>query len=142
MDKAAWGPGPWQEEPDRVEFTEAGLPCLLLRGSSWGNWCGYAAVPPGHPAHGKDFDGIDVEVHGGLTYAQQCSGEICHVPQPGDPDNVWWLGFDCAHAWDLAPGLAASMGGLGSYDRTYKTVRYVERETRRLARQLAAMATP
>ncbi len=28
LPKPAWGPGPWQAEPDRVEWTHAALPCL------------------------------------------------------------------------------------------------------------------
>src|SRR5215510_304522 len=28
---------------------------------------------------------------------------ICHTPSPGEPDNVWWLGFDCCHLGDLYP---------------------------------------
>ena len=48
-------------------------------------------------------------MHGGLTYVDHCQeGEdeavtICHIPAPGEPDNVWWAGFDCAHAGDLSP---------------------------------------
>src|SRR5438067_12443361 len=110
-EKRKWGPGPWQDEPDRVDFEHAGLPCLILRGPV-GAWCGYAAVPPGHPLHGKGYSelydyetesGIDIRVHGGLTYAGACSGDICHVPRLGEPDDVWWFGFDCSHAGDLAP---------------------------------------
>ena len=82
IEKSAWGPGPWQDEPDRIEFEHAGLPCLMLRSTTGGNWCGYAAVPPGHPAHGKPYQDVDADVHGGLTYADKCRDYICHVPKP------------------------------------------------------------
>lgn len=49
--------GPWDSEPNRVEWKHAGVPCLAVR-NQFGAWCGYAAVPPGHPLHdcGHAFD--------------------------------------------------------------------------------------
>lgn len=156
FDKATWGDGPWTDEPDRVEWTHAGLPCLALRGPH-GHWCGYAAVPPGHPLHGKDYDTPDVDVHGGLTYAGKCSGRICHVPQPGESDDVFWFGFDCGHAGDFMPGMAALLRTFKIPDRLnqpydhaaalagewwvdkYRTLDYVQAEVNRLAEQLAAV---
>ena len=131
IDRSTWGRGPWDAEPDRVEFEHAGLPCLLRRNRS-GVWCGYAAVPPDHPWHGTHYDEVPVDVHGGLTYADACQGSICHVPKPGEPDNVWWFGFDCANLGDLVPGLWA--------DGDYRDMAYVRTETTRLAQQLAAKA--
>ena len=146
IDKAAWGPGPWQTEPDRVEFRHAGLPCLLVR-NRMGNWCGYAAVAPGHALYGRHCRDPDVHVHGGLTYADRCSGEICYVPEEGEPEDVWWFGFDCAHAYDLVPELEAYMRknaafrGLRDGHDTYRDVAYVRREAERLAEQLAKIVS-
>lgn len=142
IDKSTWGDGPWQTEPDRVEWDHAGLPCLALR-NHWGNWCGYAAVPPGHPLHGQDYDSVDVDVHGSLTYADRCDGPICHVPKPGEPDDVWWFGFDCGHCFDVMPAmdaraLARHEAPLHFPNASYKTLDYVQAETNRLAEQLAA----
>jgi hypothetical protein len=128
-----WGSGPWIDEPDRIEFEAHGLPCLMLR-NPFGAWCGYAAVPPGHPYHGKSD--ADVEAHGGITYAGTCdeSVGICHVPKPGEPDNVYWFGFDCSHCYDLTPGLRIPM-----LDHVvYRDVNYVRAEVEALAAQLAA----
>lgn len=136
-DKEKWGPGPWQNEPDRLEFEHAGLPCLMVR-SSLGNWCGYAAVPPGHPFHGQHYDKPDVEAHGGLTYGGACAGSICHVPKPGEPDDVWWFGFDCAHAYDVVPEIRHRLGGIFGGDK-YRNVVYVRHQVERLAEQLAAI---
>lgn len=157
VDRSIWGAGPWQDEPDRVEFEHAGLPCLALR-NHHGIWCGYAAVPPGHPLHGKPYDEIDVDVHGGLTYANVCAGHICHVPKPGEPDNVWWFGFDCGHGGDFSPGMHASLQlhGFreGNYDHAtavaaatwlvevYRDLPYVRAEIERLAGQLAELTSP
>lgn len=107
VDRTGWRDGPWSSEPDRVEWRAHGLACLIVRNDS-GALCGYVGVPPGHPWHGRDYcdDELDgVEVHGGLTYASPCSGPICHVARAGEPADVWWLGFDCIHAGDYAPGL-------------------------------------
>src|SRR5438477_3224946 len=76
--RSEWGPGPWQDEPDRVDFEHAGLPCLAHRGPS-GQWCGYVGLPPTHPAYGQHYDQVDVDAHGGLTYSDRCHGHICHV---------------------------------------------------------------
>lgn len=118
-DKSEWGAGPWVGEPDRVEWRIGGmlrgLVCLAVRGP-FGNWCGYVGVPPGHPAHGQHYgaDSIeDLHVHGGLTFAGPCDvgehAQICHVPEPGEPDAVWWLGFDCGHGLDYSPAMEATM---------------------------------
>lgn len=149
------GVGPWDAEPDRVEFrTRAGLPAILRR-SPWGAWCGYVAVAPHHTLHGKDYDQLgenDPTVHGGLTYCGPCqteeevegtsvekgkgNGLICHVPAPGEPDDVWWFGFDCAHGGDFVPGL-----GRFYEDDEYRDLAYVKKETEKLARQLKRATT-
>jgi hypothetical protein len=126
-----WARGPWDNEPDRVDFIHAGYSCFILRNQS-GNWCGYVGIPESHPCFGKDYNDVPVEVHGGLTYADLCSPPICHIPEPGMPDKVWWLGFDTAHWSDLTPLRLIDFGD----DVTYKDVTYVTTETKELAEQL------
>lgn len=155
IDKAAWGDGPWRDEPDRAEWRDksTGLTCLALRHSNIGQWCGYVAVPPGHPWHGLDYDDMPVEAHGGLTFVGRCQvddrparEQICHVPQPGEPDDVWWIGFDCLHLWDIGPAMEARERALGfpeyrelmSTRRSYKTLEYVRSECTNLAAQVHA----
>lgn len=152
VDKSSWGEGPWQTEPDRVDFVHAGLACLALRHPDHGFWCGYVGVPREHPDYGKQpEEGVDADVHGGLNYGDVCSGPICHVPQPGMPADVWWLGFDCGHLCDLAPGriarlriLSVSFPGLPDLPamprEVYRDLPYVRREIKRLADQLARRA--
>lgn len=130
-----------------------------------GPWCGYVGVPPGHPWHGADARSLDVWIHGGLNYSASCDVDmpiedgICHVPAPGRPGDVWWLGFDCGHWCDghwcdgspamdallarIAPELDIEyrklMDSLGiDAPRTgiYRTVSYVRAEVERLARQV------
>jgi hypothetical protein len=147
-DRSTWPPGPWDNEPDLVEWRDAhtGYPCLVVRGPV-GALCGYVGVPPGHPAHGKDYDDVplgDGYPHGGLTYSRACAGDVCHVPLPGEPDEVWWLGFDCAHSRDVCPGLLFIGGRVRPIfpGEVYKPIRYVQGECTELAAQLKALETP
>ena len=148
-----WPAGPWDGEPDKVQWPDAatGLPCLAVRNGWSGNWCGYVGVSPGHPAHGKDYDDASLyslEAHGGVTFAGACQpGDaedtgICHVPAPGESDGVWWFGFDCAHAWDISPGLLKLYGDRAfvmAQDSTYRDLPYMQNQCAYLAAQLASM---
>lgn len=144
IDRSKWPAGPWDGEPDRVEWrTAAGLPALITR-TTLGHLCGYVAVPPGHRAYGTtdDWDGLasSLHVHGGVTYGAKCSGHICHVPEPGEPDDVWWIGFDMAHSGDLCPYMLEHGGGYGgAFGDRYRTVDYVREQCEQLAAQLAGM---
>lgn len=141
VDRSGWPAGPWDSEPDRVEWKDeaTGLPCLIVRNAYQGFLCGYVAVAPGHPWHGKSYEDVDADVHGGLTYADSCHGNICHVPAQGEPDNVHWFGFDCAHAWDLSPNDIARRHTLYE-DEFYRTVEYAKGQCARLAAQIQAAA--
>lgn len=161
IDKSGWGGGPWHGEPDKIQWTDeaTGLPCLIVRNGG-GALCGYVGVAEGHPFFGVEYNGCAgkscgesycdhapdhaVEVHGGLTFSGFCQeGEhgICHVPAPGEPERVWWLGFDCGHFFDASPAYDARCGDayiFNGRDRTYRTVDYVRDECARLAAQLKA----
>jgi hypothetical protein len=173
VDKTEWGEGPWVDEHDKVQFLdeETGLPCIIKRGPM-GAWCGYVGVSEGHPAYKKHYDEVHdmfpdwdeeghLEVHGGLTFAGPCQPHdlgdevhaICHVVEDGEDDHVWWLGFDCAHGWDLMPHVRAANRrryeetgdelwndlNKNPRDETYRDQAYVTKEVRQLAKQLAAM---
>jgi hypothetical protein len=64
---------------------------------------------------------------------------ICHVPEPGRPDDVWWFGFDCAHAWDFSPGYAELGWDFHTGDETYRDRAYAEGYVGSLAKQLAGI---
>lgn len=147
----------WETEPNRTQFEHAGFTCITRRADRLLHWCGYVGVPPGHPWHGKSWnDDLPVSVHGGITYGEKCDGDpvggVCHVAADGTPDDVWWLGFDCAHSGDYSPGIRAGalhsrdpfasfyMGDDGQGD-VYRNLAYVQAECRSLAEQ-AARARP
>lgn len=121
----------WLKEPDRKEFKYEGFDCLIQRAKVTGSLCGYVAVPKGHPWFEKSYNDIEADVHGGLTYANHCSGHICHKSDDNSDDKVWWVGFDCAHAWDLSPKLM--FGRL--QDCVYRDIEYVEGQVKHLADQ-------
>lgn len=67
---------------------------VLVRHNFLGYRCGYVGVPKGHPLYGTGYDKAEdmgLHAHGGLTFA----GEFEALG-----DGLWYLGFDCAHAWD------------------------------------------
>lgn len=140
-DRSSWPAGPWSREPDKLSWkTEAGLPGMIVR-NGMGGLCGYVAVVEGHMAFGLGCGDVSVDVHGGITYGSACAGHICHVPEPGEPDHVWWLGFDCAHSFDAVPGEIAWDRKHGYATRgEYRDVDYVTAEVEKLAAQLARMA--
>jgi hypothetical protein len=101
MDKTLWGAGPWQMEPDQLEFEYKGFKCELKR-NHVGCWCGYVGIPKDNPIladiddindedyMNMDYDNIPLDVHGGLTY-----GKLV--------EDLYWVGFDCAHLGDYWP---------------------------------------
>ena len=103
-----------------------------------------------------------LDVRGGVTFADGCDEDpeygICHRQAPGEPQHVFWFGFDCGHAPDLAPAhearmqeLARSIPALEGIARetvafsaarphwrpVYRTLAYVQGQCARLAAQLA-----
>lgn len=152
IDKTKWPErGEWDQEPDKAQWTDAetGLPCLAVRNRA--HWCGYVGVTEDHPAFKKDGETLDVDVHGGLTFSGMCQpGEgdarICHVPDPGESEYVWWLGFDCAHWGDYRPAelpeileINRRFSLFGNFQEHYRNLAYVKSECASLAQQLHQM---
>lgn len=133
---------PWETEPDHVEFEHVGYPCILHRGPV-GAWCGYVGIPSTHPFYKKEYNSdLEVDVHGGLTYASECQGAICHKVAEGETDDRWWFGFDCSHYGDLWPGSSSLIfdimnAGGPLRDGVYRDIDYVTAETKKLAEQLS-----
>ena len=152
-DKSKWKHG--CDEPDKIEFIdpETDMACLMVRHGGAGHWCGYVGVESSHPMYevssSGDFESSDVRalhelsVHGGITFTDKCKPEahpsegVCHVPFPGRTDDIWWIGFDCAHTHDVSPLRDSNM----QFEfATYKSQKYVENQIRQLAVQLKEAA--
>lgn len=137
------GDRPWENEPNRLEFTAHGLQCLIMRHSELGHLCGYVGVNRSHPTYGLFYDSYgnlarlsiqrklgDIKVHGGLTFAERGNGKEWAA-------DLWWFGFDCAHSDDYCPKLHLSQS-----DAVYRDINYVRAETEKLAKQLASIRYP
>lgn len=151
LDRSEWPAGPWDDEPDKIQWEDekTGLPCLIVR-NHFGALCGYVGVPRGHRFYETRYDDVYADgdyppVHGGLTFASKCSAgpeneAICHLVEPGEDDDVWWLGFDCGHYLDVQPRMLAlsKQYGFGaeSPQVSYKPVGYVQNNIEELAEWL------
>jgi hypothetical protein len=84
-------PGPWdldfKNHPElQYQFYYKDYDCAIRRGGMWA-WCGYVKIPETHPYYDKNFDDMDIDVHGGFT--------------GGDDEGR--IGFDTCHAGDIWP---------------------------------------
>lgn len=139
IDKTTWGPGRWRSEVDKLDWIdqESGLRCLIVRNANYGNLCGYVAVEPPHLLYGRHVDDVpSLEVHGGITWADNFVQDQPEAEPPGVED-VWWFGFACSNAGlkDLDPAMTHFADAPEGY--VYRNIGYTQRECFRLARQLA-----
>lgn len=142
LDKSSWPQGPWQNEPDKIQWEDevTKMPCLAVRNRYAGAWCGYVGVGENHKYFAVSYEELyNLNVHGALTFSDFCDPsheedqKICHVTGDGESDRIWWLGFDCNHMCDYAPN-DKWVSESGKY--RYKTLEYVKQECRKLAAQL------
>lgn len=133
-------------------FEYKGYPCVVMF-MLWGcHRCGYVWIMKGLKYYGKEYDElVMIDCNGGLTYAEDnLFGQ--------DDKDMWWIGFDCAHAWDARdfktgrryaaadPEELKSIEYLAELDRKYdtggevRTLEYVEAECKRILDQLEELA--
>ena len=72
------------------------LPQMIEVG--WGN--GYVLIPEGHPLHGKHYDEIDVDIHGGLTFSNLVDDQMAEYWGLEGHIGKWCIGFDTCHLGD------------------------------------------
>lgn len=161
-----WGAGPWVAEPDAIRWVDVAtrLPCLALRNTELGMWCGYVGVPVGHPlfmmAHDDERFPL-LRVHGEVSFSNLSTYRRPLVMMLADDDElppdyddvVWWMGFHCGYegTGDYAPGRAAMLRKAGapewlianlpvqSDDIVYRALPYAKDMCSVLAYQLAAI---
>lgn len=71
-------------------YVKKGFKCVVI-GTKRGYRYGYIGIPEGHPYFKVHYNDIDIPIHGGWTY----SGFDKEYPVKNE--NIWWIGFDCAH---------------------------------------------
>ncbi|MEM2772553.1 MAG: hypothetical protein QXR88_01760 [Candidatus Pacearchaeota archaeon] len=107
------------EDEDIVSiFKSHGLICLIRYNWRLGILNGYVVLPKGHKFYGKNCEDIKVDIHGGLTFAEEYR-------------EGWVIGFDTAHIFDYIPLL-----GEKQYYKNIWTAKKVINETKKLAEQL------
>jgi hypothetical protein len=127
------------------EWKAYGLTCIVVQAREASHRCGYVRVPPTHPSFGKDYNDIDVNVHGGLTFGQI---EPCTEHEDG---QGYWFGFDCAHYQDASYDPNTDISTVSEHTRKlleimsfadeghYWTQQEVEAECETLAKQLSEL---
>lgn len=76
------------------DWFEDGIRCVILRGGQ--SLCAYLGVPKNHPLAGRDYEKLNLDCHGGLTYSGEDKGGKYL------PAGYWWYGWDYAHLGDRA----------------------------------------
>ncbi len=119
----------WDDIPERLDNEVHGLQCVIKK-TPMGHLCGYVGVDKDHPYYQMHYDDVDVDVHGGLSFA----GEL-------DDSGLWFFGFDCAHAGDYVPQMNVTLEDLGLpqmiTEESYKGLPFVMTEVGNMAKQLA-----
>ena len=93
------------------EWECAGLKCAVVQSREAAWRCGYVCIPLTHPAFGKMYNDIAVEIHGGLTFSE--------IDSDG---SGWWFGFDCAHYGDASYDPNMDLPSLSDEARSFMTV--------------------
>lgn len=155
FDKSKWPDGPWKNEVDYIEWTiiQNKYYALILRNGYCrettngsilcvgGNLCGYIGIPSSHPAYKKHYEDLNIKCHGGLTFA----GFL-----PYQKEEIWYLGFDCAHYNDCIPSMLFEWPEHPEFKnslqklypvKNYKTIEFVEKEINNIYSQLKDMET-
>ena len=83
--------------------------------------CGYITLTPDNTLYGVEYDNLDLQAHGGLTYNSY------------DDDNNWVIGFDCAHHGDLTPYFLLDEDSVFGQRGVYRDMEYVKSECENLA---------
>lgn len=96
--------------------------------------CGYVRITVSHPWFGKEYDEIDADIHGGLSFAES------DVPCGKGDDDAYWVGFDCAHGIDAPDPLLPIEHSFPVIGGTVRTQEYVEAECCSLCEQAASVA--
>ena len=81
---------------------------------------GYIGLPNTHPWYEKDYNDIDVNIHGGLTFSEPADKLDWKEIKPKHKGG-WVVGFDCMHYGDTPLSCPKE---------------YVQNETKSLIKQL------
>jgi len=141
-DRDQWASGPWDNEPDKLDFVCNGFPCMIIR-NPLGVLCGYVGIPPGHPWYEKHYNDLTVSAHGGLTFSDWSTMKPAEL-DASEAVRQWWIGFDCGHAFDIVPAMTkfdVLFGSLFGGERVYRDIAFVKAGCASIAAEAMAAFT-
>ena len=101
-------------------FEHNSLICCVLRMPNIGYLNGYVSIPNNHPLFEKDYDEIDIDIYGGLTFSgKNLTSYYKELIDSVVKFETWWIGFDTVHNY------------------VHRDMNYVIEETKKMAEQLA-----
>lgn len=136
-----------KKEPSFLDFTYKGYACRIIRSLSLMSLLGYVAIEKNHVFYNVGYDDINIDVHGGLTYASNkqpptvvkdtMTNKLDYITMPhhNKPKNAWWVGFDCSHYGDIIPAHPLLSNG----QDTYKGIEFVKNEIKGMVNQLISI---
>lgn len=134
----------WLTEQNLKEFTYKGVNCLIVRNSIFKHLNGYIECQD--DAMKEKLR--DLTAHGSWTYEEKRN------PTSNKKSSHVWIGFDCAHANDLLPGISELLNheefknlskelsrielllNSDAKNKTYRNMAYVEKTIKDLIDQV------
>lgn len=80
---------------EKTFISKEGFPCMVVFTQM--HRCGYVFLPPTHRYYQKDYESIDINCHGGLTYSNSIKKFLPELELFNLFKNYWVIGFDCGH---------------------------------------------
>ena len=151
-----WSKGPWEDEPDFVEFIHKETSYLVraIRHDRTGHWNGYVGTPLEHPASklSNQYE-LPERVFGaayrGISLVEKTGSHDLGFTPTDDGKNWTLFGFDTAHWNDAHPIYIAYKGNQdevktsltikGEEGYSYKSLKFVLEYCDELANQLKSM---
>lgn len=135
INKDSWPDGPWKNEIDTQFWKhKSGFYCLIHRHPWMGHLCGYIGSKRRRDVWKRNKVGRcdELVIHGGITFGP---GDLNILPKI--MDNIWWIGFDCAHNGDIMPySVTYSVNRKYTEHDAYKNISFVKKQIYGLIRQL------
>ena len=90
--------------------------------------CGYITLTKDNSLYGVEYDDINIQAHGGLTY------------QGYDKNENYVIGFDCGHYGDLTPYFLLNEDSIFGLRGIYRDMQYVKSECESMAEQASVFS--
>ena len=102
-------------------FDYKGYKCMIKNNSMYNTKLGHIVIPNNDKLYNAKWDEIDINVHGGITFAGELDGEFV-------------IGFDCMHFFDL--DMKDNEEDAAKIFECNKTIDYVRQELKNAVEQI------